>query len=545
MQSARTQITRYLLALLLLSGPVLAATGPETAQLLNRRYQNTTAECAGAKPAYFCSGVLVRGSDPALEFWKHGEVARKLGAEGFVYLRGDLDTQRLALANGMVFSDSFTAIGNGLSLEVLCAYPFAFPSTATRANFGCAALSATQHLQDVSSCADVGVSDAPAWLAHFQQQGQLPEKQCSLSSLDPAQFKASLLAHQGIDDSWSARPNKVQIKNWDPDAPGLLPVQGLYYDVTQPGALLGAQKDQRDYFIATGEWLPILRMNLSEPPDAVFGFNLQDQLYIGYRIAANMNARFADTASGCLREKPGFHCNGVLVRGADASAGFHAWNPSPNSIGRNGVSFSYVRKDVGTTKLAGTQGFTFKEAFAPTGHAVTWRCAYPANAGTNSIPDSCRASCQSQGITTVAAWQARYASNPSASCAFDMSLASFQLSIDVRAGLSAAARLNWNEVIIAVWPQNIPALVPLEAFFYVSGSSPGLANAQFIQRDYFTQTHAFLPVIRLNLASADGRPFVFEVGDQTVQDTSTQTLVRGITPRPPVSSQKDSGPDEN
>ncbi|MFZ3279792.1 hypothetical protein [Pseudomonas sp.] len=397
------------MALLLLSGPVLAATGPETAQLLNKRYQNTTAECAGANPAYFCSGVLVRGSNPTAKFWKYGEVAQKLGAVSFVYLRNDLGMRTVPGANGVVFSDSFTAIGNGLSLEVLCAYPFAFPSTATRANFGCAALSATQHLQDVSSCADVGVSDAPAWLAHFQQQGQLPEKQCSLSSLDPAQFKASLLAHQGIDDSWSARPNKVQIKNWDPDAPGLLPVQGLYYDVTQPGALLGAQKDQRDYFIATGEWLPILRMNLSEPPDAVFGFNLQDQLYIGYRIAANMNARFADTASGCLREKPGFHCNGVLVRGADASAG----------------------------------------------------------------------------------------------------------------------------------------LVPLEAFFYVSGSSPGLANAQFIQRDYFTQTHAFLPVIRLNLASADSRPFVFEVGDKTVQDTSTQTLVRGITPRPPVSSQKDSGPDEN
>ncbi|VVQ10719.1 hypothetical protein PS925_03411 [Pseudomonas fluorescens] len=34
----------------------LAATGPETAQLLNKRYQNTTAECAGANPAYFCSG---------------------------------------------------------------------------------------------------------------------------------------------------------------------------------------------------------------------------------------------------------------------------------------------------------------------------------------------------------------------------------------------------------------------------------------------------------------------------------------------------------
>ncbi|WP_262415907.1 hypothetical protein [Pseudomonas fluorescens] len=81
------------------------ATGPETAQLLNSRYQNTTAECVGANPAYFCSGVLVRGSDPALEFWKHGEVATQLGAEAFLYLRTDLGTRTLSSANGVIFSD--------------------------------------------------------------------------------------------------------------------------------------------------------------------------------------------------------------------------------------------------------------------------------------------------------------------------------------------------------------------------------------------------------------------------------------------------------
>jgi hypothetical protein len=87
-----------LLALLLVGSSSQAATGPETAQLLNKRYQNTTAECPGANPAYFCSGVLVRGSNPALEFWKHGEVATQLGAEAFVYLRTDLGTRTFVIS---------------------------------------------------------------------------------------------------------------------------------------------------------------------------------------------------------------------------------------------------------------------------------------------------------------------------------------------------------------------------------------------------------------------------------------------------------------
>ncbi|HGM5554846.1 TPA: hypothetical protein ACKP2V_005171, partial [Pseudomonas putida] len=60
-----------LLALWLLNSLAVAATGPEVARLLNTRYQNTTAECVGNHPAYFCSGVLVRGSPEAGEFWQH------------------------------------------------------------------------------------------------------------------------------------------------------------------------------------------------------------------------------------------------------------------------------------------------------------------------------------------------------------------------------------------------------------------------------------------------------------------------------------------
>lgn len=207
------------LVLLFVGGPALAITGPEVAQLLNSRYQNTATQCVGNNPAYFCSGVLVRASQGVDEFWKHGAVSAQSGAEGFAYLRADLDTRGLTQANGVIFTDQFTAIGQGKTLDVLCAYPFEMTLAGNRPDHGCGLSAATVATQDVSSCAALGIGDAPGWLAHFQQQDQQPERQCSLSSRDPAQFKASLVAHQLIDDTWSAKPNLLLVRNWDAQAP--------------------------------------------------------------------------------------------------------------------------------------------------------------------------------------------------------------------------------------------------------------------------------------------------------------------------------------
>ncbi|MDT3312101.1 hypothetical protein QZR14_12135 [Pseudomonas sp. rhizo66] len=523
MQGARMQITRYLLALLLLSGPVLAATGPETAQLLNRRYQNTTAECAGANPAYFCSGVLMRGGDPALEFWKHGEVATQLGAEALVYLRSDLGTRTLSLANGVVFSDSFTAIGLGRSLDVLCTYPFELALDGNRPDFGCGTVTSGR---DSNSCAAQGVTDAESWLTHFHQQDLQTAKQCSLSSLDPAQFKASLLAHQGIDNEWSARSMQVQLRNWDVSAPKQLPLQGLYYDMTQPAALLGAQRDQRAYFIATGDWLPIMRTDLMYGPDAVFGFDLREQVYSGYEVAARLNARYADTSMACRGNTAAYNCNGVLIRTTDASPNFHAWNPSPGSIERNGVSFSYLRADVHLPRLAWAknEGLIMKELAFPTAYPLTLRCSFPFDGATFYRSDSCNGHsespekskpCDEQGISGVDAVITHFYAQPSRyhGCSLRGTQAEFAVSVEARSRLTAADQGIHNEVIIANWPQDIPAQLPLEAFFYVAAS--GRPKARFFQWDYFQQTGRFLPIVQVswNTTSSSYR-FDYDPADQ-------------------------------
>jgi hypothetical protein len=90
---------------------------------------------SGDKPAFFCSGVLARGSPSEGEFWKHDAVSSQLGAESFVYLRSDLSTRTLDATHGVLFSDGFTAIGQGKDLELLCAYPFKLPLQAAHPEF--------------------------------------------------------------------------------------------------------------------------------------------------------------------------------------------------------------------------------------------------------------------------------------------------------------------------------------------------------------------------------------------------------------------------
>lgn len=497
-----------------------ALTGPQMAMELNQRFADDSSACVVDKPAFYCSGVLVRALPAAhtATFWSHDAVSTTVGAEGFAYLRADVGTRSLGQPSGLVFSSYLAAVAQGKSLDVLCAYPLVSQVDAARSDFGCApsrtvSRSFNGHAQsqedDRSSCALSNVGSASQWLAHFAQVGGVRHLQCSFSSRVAVQFKASLEAHRQTDAS--AEPMELRVRNWDASAPARMPLDALFYDVNQSNALLAAQRDQLDYFTATGEWLPVLRLNLQDSPGAVFGFDIKDQLYRGYQVAADINARYANTAPVCTDAQASFYCNGVLIRGAEASAAFHAWNPSPNSQSRNGVSFTYLRADSKVKSLAGTAGFIFRASQWPVAHPATLRCAYPANAGTSGIPGSCRASCRDSGVTTGEAWRSRYSGSPGSSCAFTPDADAFQLSLQVRSYFSSTA---WNEIIIAAWPQNIPKQLPLEAFFY---SSNGLAAAQFIQKDYFVTTARYLPIVKLDLNAAVGSVFSFDPQVQVVK----------------------------
>ena len=334
-------------------------------------------------------------------------------------------------------------------------------------------------------------------------------------------FTASGLGkdYQLVGDDGMNRPPELLVRNWGAVAPEQLPVEAIYHRRT-PEGLRAALSDQYAWFKATGNWLPVLRLDVADSNAQPLGFDGREQLYSGYQIADRINRRYADTKSTCLDNKSALHCNGVFIRGTGYGANFHSWNPSPNSVGRDGVSFAWVRADNGVRNV-GSPGLIFHELGKKSDHQVRFRCAYPANAGTSQISNSCRGACTAQNITTVAGWRASYGGAPGASCTFGDTPAEIQLNTDVRVGQSWAT--GHTELIIGAWDQNIPTELPIEAFFYVPAAN-SLPGARYIQNDYFKVTGRFMPILRVDLNAPMGSKFMFIPEDQSFSVEAMEQL---------------------
>ncbi|KVU19921.1 hypothetical protein WK62_22075 [Burkholderia ubonensis] len=523
---------RYTVILALTAGlglsatPASALTGADVAYLVNQRYQKASEKCAVDKPAWFCSGVLMRAlpGGSAQTFWQLDAVETALQSVQFAYVRRDLSTNALSSSAGYILADALSAVGQGKPYDVRCAYPFEVQLGATTGSHGCdLAGGATQNPPDLSSCSAQGVTDAASWVAHFAGESNDVQRQCSLSAQVAAQFRASLEAHEQVSPTFSDQPTTVLVAAWDSSQPATIPIEALFYDVGNGGQLSQAQRYQKQYFDATGQWVPILRMAFVPASGATFGFDETDQLDSGFTVADRLNARFQDTAP-CPGDAAAYMCDGVIIRVTGYGTGFHSWNPSPTAIARNGVSFSYMRADANFTAVAyeGGAGLIMRELGAPTQTPIIARCIYPTDAATDARADKCGIStnplsspCAEQGVTTVNEWRAIYnQAGWHQSCSLGVDAAAFNLSIAARGTLPTPQTFNmemWNELIIAPWPQDVPLQIPIEAVFYTKSS---LVGAQYIQQDYMQTTGRFLPIVGVNEMAPTGKPFTYRPDDQ-------------------------------
>ncbi|HCN46585.1 MAG TPA: hypothetical protein DIT18_13790 [Pseudomonas sp.] len=312
--------------------------------------------------------------------------------------------------------------------------------------------------------------------------------------------------------------DEVMVRNWDENAPQALAVQALYYDSADAVSLLRAQRGQREWFEATGVWLPLLRFHQGEGRGA-FGFSQQEQLYNGYQVAARLNARYADDED-CADGHAGYYCNGVIVRTVGAG-NFHAWNPSPNSDRINGVSFSYFRRDLKADTMVYPRGYVIRELSAPAVTPFEPACFYPTDGATDNAADggicTVRNTCQALGIHDLAAWLARYQSAPRNGCSLSLSEADLKLAREIR---HQPLTLDpWTELVIRPWKQNIGKELPIEAIVYSLESyyeADGPGGGRHTQRDYLEQTGRYLPLLKADFTSAQGTPFSFDPADQSM-----------------------------
>jgi len=345
-----------------------------------------------------------------------------------------------------------------------------------------------------------------------------------------------------VDAAWTAKPTEVLIQTWDESKPEKLPIAAVFYEASVPGKLADAQKFQREYYLETSLFVPIVKMNIDAASQQIFTFDAKDQKY-GQLVAERLNGRYNNVSNNCSG-KAAYFCSGVMLRTTGAKPAYHSWNPSPTAINKQGVPFSYLRKDLEITTLAwgDLHGFIFKDfetAQRLDTYPINLLCSFPTDAASwhragvggceahSSYPSNSR-SCPQEGVDTLAKWIAHYRAVAGSGywsnrnmhqCGFTSTVEQFALSLTVRASLeSLEERMHHNEIIISLWPQDIPKQLPLYAFFYLQHQSGGVGvvGAKYMQQDYLNVTGDLLPVIRVDLTPGGTTVFSFHESDQIV-----------------------------
>lgn len=262
----------------------------------------------------------------------------------------------------------------------------------------------------------------------------------------------------------------------------------------------------------------------------------------GNDVAQTLTALYKNTVENCGADsKPAFLCSGVTLRGTEYNTAFFPWNPSPNSVSKGGVPFSWLRADTNFSSLGGNyvNGFFFYPSLSkPSGtEKIEILCYFPVNANTNSRPTlqgcgphtsypTTSGPCHelTPKVDTAATWYTHYTSvssnQTSHQCGFDVrDKVNYHAGPNFTAGVDGRKLLGIltnNEMILATWEQDIPEKLPLMAFFYLSTSTSGKTNAKNDQQRFFQQAGTVLPVIQLTLpTSTTGiAKFIFNAADQ-------------------------------
>lgn len=245
----------------------------------------------------------------------------------------------------------------------------------------------------------------------------------------------------------------------------------------------------------------------------------------GYAIADDLQRRYDDRSTSCESGQPSVACSGILLR-ATARGNYRVWNPNPNSAIPNGVSFSWLRKDVAFTHLVFgySNGFTLKPMVSKGPYHVM--CVYAFDADTFNRPggsrDGCAANtfssvnsmpCQAQQVFNSSQWLTKFrtvSNRYTDQCGFiveegtpDAALV-FNAMAGIRAALPSDANIQ-NELMVGSWPQN-DSRIPLEAFFFVNENSAGKAEARANQADFQTATGRWVPVVSIRMPTGLNAP---------------------------------------
>lgn len=297
-------------ALLLASNIAWAGLGTDTAHLMNYYYSRTVEDCGTGRPAFECSGLLIRGTENSDKFnaWNPSPASQKSGGVSMSYLRKDSEYQDLGLlkSNGFVLKPNDFIEPGQRETKVLCFYPID-AWTDFRTDAGCGDNSRTSNRVE-QICQNANIKTAEEWLKDYRSVRSDHERQCGFEIKDRPDdaysFYQGIRARQMIKDESMETQTEVRVETWPQNLDANLPIMAFIY--TDAKGLAGARADQQKFFKATGKWLPVIKADLPRTSDqnARFTYNPADQSVPEPKTANPCTSYIAD-ATWLKRYDPG------------------------------------------------------------------------------------------------------------------------------------------------------------------------------------------------------------------------------------------------
>jgi len=259
-----------------ITSPPSTNPGQQIANELNARYKDTRMSCPDNKPAYYCNGVIIRSTENGnYDPWNPSPAAVSLGGVSFSYMRNDANVTSLYHQSGFTFLPQEQAIAQGKTIDYLCIYAYdAGTLVGVRGAQGCGLKPRSAANLDASTCAGVGVRTVAQWYAYTKTLLNR-DYQCSLSTADAAQFAVSFQVRANRPPNMEALWNEMMARTWGQDIPRSLPLESFFY-VTTTGKN-EAKTYQTKYKTRTGNWLPVIKLDLTKLNGTPFSYSATDQ----------------------------------------------------------------------------------------------------------------------------------------------------------------------------------------------------------------------------------------------------------------------------
>lgn len=279
-----------------------ASTGVPAKQSLNPAvqlqgwYNQTVKDCGSAtRPAFLCSGVMLRGTLSRQSYlpWDPSPGSITSGGVSFAWIRTDTNFKQLPLNynNGYIFYPAQdTPPGKKSDIQVLCTFPFD-GWTDIRNQQGCG--TNTSYPTQSRPCNEQGINTGLQWINHFNAAPDKYKAQCGWNVRE-GQANTADRFYQSIDGRsritsthWNGN-NELRLATWPTGSGAQLPIQSFFYVAGTTG-LVSAQDDQRRYYAAYGQVVPVVQLTFASDRTgkASFVYREGDQVVEGEHVVIN------------------------------------------------------------------------------------------------------------------------------------------------------------------------------------------------------------------------------------------------------------------